>query len=97
MAKGFDENEVYHGRIAYIQGSTPSGMDGVTATMFTGKILHKSKEPVGDGRLWEMVDCDIIIIPRKRYAQSNNKQVHSIDYIRSIMGKMDEWEEVQNG
>lgn len=43
-----------------------------------------------------MVDCDIIIIPRKRYVQEST-QVMGIDYVRSIIGKKKKEKEVSNG
>lgn len=88
----FDESKTYRARIVYIQASVPPGSGDLKATMFAGKLVHNGSEPVGDGRLWEMVDCDIIVIPRKRYVQADG-QAHSIEYARSIMGKMEEWKE----
>lgn len=72
-------------RIAYI----PNHGGG---TMITGLILDHA---IGDGKLWEMVDCDIIIVPKKRYVQAST-QSHSLNFVREVLGMGEHWTEVQD-
>jgi hypothetical protein len=76
-----DDMQPIKARIAYIQSSG--------GTMIVGGLTER----FGDGRLWHMVDCDVIIIPRKTYVQAGS-EVMSREYAYSRLADTNNWKEI---
>jgi len=68
----FNDMQPIKARIAYIQNKENS-------SMIVGGLVGVH----GDGRLWHMVDCDIIIIPKKTYVQAR-KEVMSREFVAAL-------------
>ena len=88
---GVDKAFHYEGRLV----RTVRNIEGINQVAM-GVIGLSEEDQEYLGGQWERMDCEIIIIPKKKYSPSNLVKNLRIDQCMQMLNKDEEWEEKEN-
>lgn len=87
---GVEKAFVYQGRIA----RTVRDIGDMNQVAISGVLVSPEDQEYNDEGRWERIDCDIIIVPKKRYTIEKERGLR-LDQVAMVLSDDSYWKEIK--